>query len=212
MGKKTRKVLFIVAGLAVFMLSACSGSSETTESTSEIEICDTEEMVGYTTYSDILENFQFQYPQDWTQEENVEGSQIMILSPLQYEDDLEMEGLHVTVDSLSSQGINEDLTEEEITEIIDLTIEEIDDMFDEFMLESRTKTKLSGIDAEKLAYTVELEGVESYMTQIIAVSPRLSKVYVLTFSNFEEGPEFDEWNNIFDKIIDSFCFEDGILD
>lgn len=202
---KTKKALLIVAGLCVFMLSACNGS--TVDIDSNIDTCDLDEMEGYTKYSDFFEDFQFQYPEDWTIDEDVEDIYLTVMSPLVDDDDLLMEGMNIIVEDLSFEESDMDLTEE-----VDLTIESLEDEMDGFVLELREETELSGLKAERLEYSWEVEDLEIYMIQIIAVSSELNKEYVLTFSNFEEGDAFDEWNDIFEEMIDSFCFEEGILD
>jgi len=202
---KTRKALLIVAGLSVFMLSACNGT--TTNLDSGVETCDIDEMEGYTKYSDFFEDFQFQYPEDWTMEEDTGDIYLTVMSPLLDDDDFLMEGMNIIIDDLPGVEADDDLAE-----AVDLAIEGLEDEMDEFVLESREETKLSGVNAERIEYTWEMDGIEVFMIQVIAVSPELEKQYVLTFSNFEDGYAFDEWNDIFEEIIDSFCFEEGILD
>ncbi len=197
MKRKLIKPLFLVVLVCGFMLSACS----LTSNNETLETCDKETMEGYTKHEDEDENFQFQYPSDWTLDTETSGVYLTATSPLESEEDFLQEGMNIVIEDLTEEEASGDLDE-----AVDYAIDELKEEMDNFNLIEKEDTKLSGLKAKRIHYTWEIEDIKVDMVQIIAVSTQREKEYVLTFSNFEEGDAQDKWNDIYDEILDSFCF------
>jgi hypothetical protein len=196
MKKKFVISLAILVTLLGFGLSACTATPEET-----IEYCDGNTIEGYEEYTDEDNNFKFQYPEKWTLNKDTNDVYLTVLSELDSDEDLFQEGMNLII---------EDLTEEEskgdLTEAVEAAIDELEKEMEEFDLASNEDLSLSGLEAKEIKYTWVTNEIKVEMRQVIAISRSRQKQYVITFSNFEEDDNKGKWDEIYDKMIDSFCF------
>jgi hypothetical protein len=197
MRKQIKKSLLIVVLLGVFMLTACT--SPTPEE--NMKYCAGETPEGFILHEDKDENFNLQYPENWTLESDTEDFYLSVLSPLENEEDTLQETLTLLVEEL-----NDDELEADLTEAVDYAIEELKKEIDDFNLVSKEDTDLSGLNAKKIHYTWKNEDIKVDTQQVIAISKERKRQYILTFSNFAEGETKTDFEEKRDQMFASFCF------
>lgn len=145
------------------------------------------------TYSDAGNKFALEYPATWEVHENASGAGVIILSPLENQDDRFSENINVMVQDLSPQP----MTIEEYTELSTDQIAQV--LTDGKVIEAKPVT-LAGHDGYQLIYAGKQGDFSlKWMCRYAIVDNR---VYLVTYTAEED--KFDVYLKDMEQIFASF--------
>ena len=191
------KKLWLLAFAFVFVIfgSACETSTTSTTTTTEdgdthTTVTKTETANGYTTYEH--EDFEFTFLEDWTMEEDVYGTVVSVLSPLDDDADIFSENCNVVIDDAA-----EDYT---VEEYLAASVETLEAYITDYSPSEEGTIEMGGEDG----FYINYDGVQGEygLTWIQYIVKPYDVFYILTCTSSVET--FDDYEADFDDVASSF--------
>lgn len=145
------------------------------------------------TYTDSVNKFSVQYPNDWTKE--IRGNSVIFLSPFNGSGDRFKENVNIMLQDLSKQQT----TLEQYTEI---TKESVIANLGKQAIVSLKDATMQSITAKEFVYNMNMNGNNLRIKQYWFIKNK--KAYLFTYT--AESSKYNEYEVIADKIIESFEF------
>ncbi|WP_239616158.1 DUF1795 domain-containing protein [Cohnella mopanensis] len=198
----------VALGLLALALSACGGSkddknnaspsasvspsasaSETPSASPSASAeaspsASTEAAAGFKTFKDGTYGTTFQYPEDWTYQENIGGAIVAFLSPRENDSDMFQENINFLIQDLGGQKVK-------LADYVDATKQQLGALITGFKLEDEGASSEDGVEAYNLLYSGKQGEYNLKWQQSFAIIE--GKAYVITYTA-EEGS--------FDKFVD----------
>jgi hypothetical protein len=133
------------------------------------------------------------YPEEWTMLDLPTDTVVDFLAPLENEDDTFQENLNVVVQDVGDKPLS-------LYEYAEISIAQINDMFEDSKILSVEDTTLDGNSAHRLIHTAKYGEYELKWMQIYTIKNR--KVYLITYT--AEREKYDAYLDIILDMVDSF--------
>jgi len=147
-------------------------------------------------YKSKTNDFSISYPRDWEKKSGAMGTEATIYAPKQGNDDKYRENIDLFAETTKNQRTLDQYFESVI-------MVQSKKLVEGYSNEKVEKTMLSGEDAYKLTFSINLSGVDLNIVRYIA--KHNEKFYVITFS--EESSQTENYAKQMEEIVGSFKFD-----
>lgn len=184
-----RKILLLVAALllgsAVVLGTGCSQSDDSGQAA--------DPRADWGTFTSTEHDFTLAYPLDWSQQEDIMGAEVAVLSHREGPSDTFRENVNVVVYDLADDPLT-------LEEFWSQSRDYIRDNLADFVLVESGDSSVDGRPAKRLVFTGTQDARQLKFVQVHVM--RNSKVYEITFTS--EAAAYAAYVDTADEILDSF--------
>ncbi len=150
---------------------------------------------GFETFEDETNGFEFQYPQDWTQRTNVEGTVIFLLAPVESGATFHP-NFNVVVQDFGGQSMD-------LAQYTELNKQQLEQLITDFKLESEERVSGSnGVEFQELLYTGKQGQLDLIWLQLYTIQN--GKAYICTYTSNDDS--YNKNIDAIQKMAESMVF------
>lgn len=150
-------------------------------------------LFSWNTYTDRVNKFSVQYPNDWTKE--IRGNSVIFLSPFNGSGDRFKENVNIMLQDLSQQQIT-------LEQYTDITKESVIANLGKQAIVSLEDATIQGMAAKKFVYNMDMNGNNLRIKQYWFIKNKMA--YLFTYT--AELAKYSEYEATANKIAESFKF------